>query len=56
MQRNMPTRKFGKIVRSSVLIGMMGKNKGMLESTTIETDGTGVASGDMADAKDSAQI
>ena len=43
----------GKILRSSVLIGMMGKNSGLLENTSFETDKTNVASGDLADAKTS---
>lgn len=53
MQRRMPNRSFGKIVSSSVLIGLMGQNSGLLETATFETDDTGVASGDMADPNDS---
>ena len=43
----------GKILRSSILIGMTGKNSGLLESTSFETDKTNVASGDLADVKTS---
>jgi hypothetical protein len=54
VQSKAGSRLHGKVLRSSVLIGMAGKHAGMLGSTSLHTDDTPVASGDMADVKDSA--
>eukprot|EP01043_Picozoa_sp_COSAG02_P032361 COSAG02_NODE_2158_length_9635_cov_32.352139_7_plen_193_part_00 len=53
MQSNRKTREYGNILRSSLLVGMMGQHAGLHGSTTLQTDDTGIASGDMADVKDS---
>jgi hypothetical protein len=53
VQSNHTTRTRGNILRSSLLIGMMGKHAGLRGSTTLQTDDTGSASGDMADVKES---
>eukprot|EP01043_Picozoa_sp_COSAG02_P025718 COSAG02_NODE_1454_length_12536_cov_347.064163_12_plen_125_part_01 len=54
VQSKAGSRLHGKVLRSSVFIGMAGKHAGMLGSTSLHTDDTPVASGDMADVKDSA--